>query len=170
MRTQRNPEQGATERSPGERSEPGRSGGAPCSAPPPTGPRPVPAPDPEVRERPVRRRFKAEYKLRILEAAERCSEPGEMGALLRREGLYSSHLSKWREQRRSGSLAALQPRRRGPKPALPDARDRRIAELEREKSRLERRLKQAELIIEVQIKASELLGITLSHPGSGDVD
>ena len=95
---------------------------------------------------------------------------GRDGGPAGREGLYSSHLSKWREQRRSGSLAALQPRRRGPRPALADARDRRIAELEREKSRLERRLKQAELIIEVQIKASELLGITLSHPGSGDVD
>lgn len=118
----------------------------------------------------MRRRFAAEYKLRILEEAERCVEPGEVGALLRREGLYFSHLSKWREQRRNGSLAALQPRRRGPRPRHADARDRRIAELEREKGRLERRLRQAELIIEVQRKASELLGIPLSRPGSGDVD
>ena len=89
MKAQRNPEHGATERSPGERSEPGRSGGAPCSSPPPTGPRPVPVPDPEVRELPVRRRFTAEYKLRVLEEAALCTEPGEMGELLRREGLYS---------------------------------------------------------------------------------
>jgi transposase len=123
-----------------------------------------------VSERPVRRRFAAEYKLRILEEAERCVELGEVGALLRREGLYFSHLSKWREQRRNGSLAALQPRRRGPRSRHADARDRRIAELEREKGRLERRLRQAELIIEVQRKASELLGIPLSRPGSGDVD
>jgi transposase len=170
MMTQRETEHGATERSPGERSEPGRSGGAPCSTPQVAGPRPVPAPDPEVRERPVRRRFAAEYKLRILEEAERCFEAGEVGALLRREGLYFSHLSKWREQRRNGSLAALQPRRRGPKAKHADARDRRIAELEREKERLARRLRQAELIIEVQRKASELLGIPLSRPGSGDVD
>ena len=104
------------------------------------------------------------------EQAALCTEPGEMGELLRREGLYSSLLSKWREARRRGSLTALAPRPRGPKPALADPRDRRIAELEREKVRLQHRLRQAELIIEVQRKASELLGITLSQPGSGDVD
>jgi len=170
MTTQRRPELGATERSAGERSEPGRSGGAPSSAPQPTGPRPVLAPDPEVRERPLRRRFTAEYKQRILDEADQCVEPGAVGALIRREGLYFSHLCKWRQQRRDGGLEALQPRRRGPKPRHADARDRRIGELEREKGRLERRLRQAELIIDLQRKVSELLGIPLSHPGSGDVD
>jgi transposase-like protein len=65
------------------------------------------APDPELKERPERRRFSAKYKLRILEAADACTKPGELGALLRREGLYTSHLSQWRKQRREGALAAL---------------------------------------------------------------
>ena len=77
------------------------------------------APDPEVVAKPTRRRFSAEYRLRILEEADRCTQPGEIGRLLRREGLYSSHLSVWRKARRNGSLKALTPKKRGAKPAEP---------------------------------------------------
>ena len=120
-----------------------------------------PIPDPAVSEKPVRRRFTAEYKLRILREADRCTESGQLGALLRREGLYSSHLSTWRQQRDEGTLAGLTPKRRGRK-ANPDAP--LIAEnqrLKRETQRLAARLRQAETIIEVQKKLSEILGIPL---------
>jgi transposase len=113
-------------------------------------------PDPEVPEKPQRRRFTAEYKLGILEEADRATEPGEVGALLRREGLYSSHLAAWREQRREGTLQGLS-QRRGRKGR--DPRDRRIEELQRERDRLAARLEQAETIIAVQKKLSQLLGI-----------
>ena len=129
-----------------------------------------PLPDPEVAERAARRRFTAEYKLRILREADTCAGAGEVGALLRREGLYSSHLTTWRRQREHGALAALTPKTRG-RPAAPvSPLARRVAELEREKARLEGRLKQAETIIEVQKKVSEILGIPLKTPddaGSG---
>ena len=118
-------------------------------------------PDPAVPEKPVRRRFTAEYKLRILREADRCTQPGQLGALLRREGLYSSHLRTWRQQRDRGTLAALAPKRRGRKPA-PDAP--LIAEnerLKRENQRLAEKLRQAETIIAVQKKLSEILGIPL---------
>ena len=117
--------------------------------------------DPAVPERPVRRRFTAEYKLRILREADRCTESGQLGALLRREGLYSSHLSNWRQHRDEGTLAGLTPKRRGRK-ANPDAP--LIAEnerLKRETQRLAEKLRQAETIIEVQKKLSEILGIPL---------
>ena len=125
-----------------------------------------PIPDPAVPEKPVRRRFTAEYKLRILREADRCTEPGQLGALLRREGLYSSHLSTWRQQRDEGTLAGLTPKRRGRK-ANPDAP--LIAEnerLKRETQRLAAKLRQAETIIEVQKKLSEILGIPLPPPDS----
>jgi transposase len=118
-------------------------------------------PDPAVSEKPVRRRFPAEYRLRILREADRCTESGQLGALLRREGLYSSHLNTWRRQREEGTLAGLTPKRRGRK-ANPDAP--LIAEnqrLNRETQRLTARLRQAETIIEVQKKLSEILGIPL---------
>jgi transposase-like protein len=125
---------------------------------------PVPAPDPEVAERAARRRFTAEYKLGILRQADTCAGTGEVGALLRREGLYSSHLTTWRRQRELGSLAALRPKQRG-RPALPPSPlARRVAELERENARLSQRLQQAETIIAVQKKLSEALG--LSQPAS----
>ncbi len=131
---------------------------------------PSPQPDPEVAERAARRRFTAEYKLRVLREADTCAGTGELGALLRREGLYSSHLTTWRWQREQGALAALTPKPRG-RPAAPvSPLARRVAELEREKARLERRLKQAETIIEVQKKVSEILGIPLKpvdDAGSG---
>ena len=118
-------------------------------------------PDPAVLEKPVRRRFLVEYKLRILQEADRCTVSGQLGALLRREGLYSSLLSTWREQRSKGMLAGLAPKRRGRK-ANPDAP--LIAEnqrLKRETQRLAAKLRQAETIIEVQKKLSEILGIPL---------
>ena len=115
-----------------------------------------PIPDPAVSEKPVRRRFTAEHKLRILREADCCTESGQLGALLRREGLYSSHLSTWRQQRDEGTLAGLTPKRRGRK-ANPDAP--LIAEnqrLQRETQRLAAKLRQAETIIEVQKKLSEI--------------
>ncbi len=121
-------------------------------------------PDPEVPERPKRRRFTAEYKLAVLKEAEACTEPGEIGALLRREGLYSSHLVDWRRQRDAGALEALG-KRRGR--ARPDPKDREITRLRGDNDRLRRRLGQAEKIIEVQGKVSELLGISL-NPASDD--
>ena len=122
-----------------------------------TGPRPV-VPDPEVPEKARRRRFKAAYKLEILEAVDACSQPGEIGALLRREGLYSSHLSKWRQQRDAGALEGLRSRKRGRKPRPVDPQAKRMAELERENERLRRKLEQAEIIIDVQKKLSRILG------------
>jgi transposase-like protein len=105
-----------------------------------------------------RRTFTAEYKLRILAEVDVCDKKsGEIGALLRREGLYHSHLEKWRRQRRESSLQALAPRQRGPKS---DAQVAEIARLRRENERLQVRLKQAETIIEVQKKLSALLGMT----------
>jgi transposase len=120
-------------------------------------------PDPEVSDKPVRRKFTAEYKMRILEEADRCTEHGQIGALLRREGLYSSHLSTWRRNRREGTLGALAPRKRGPKSEKnPLAGE--IARLEREVERLKRKLAQAETVIDVQKKVSGLLGIDLASP------
>lgn len=116
-------------------------------------------PNPQVLEKARRRRFTAAYKLEILQAADRCSEPGEVGALLRREGLYSSHLTTWRRQRELGSLAALSPRKRGRKPHPIHPQAARVAELERENRHLRRKLEQAETIIEVQKKLSEILGL-----------
>jgi transposase-like protein len=100
-----------------------------------------------------RRRFTAEYKLRILREAERCATSGAIGALLRREGLYSSHLTSWRQQQ----AKALQPRRRGRKPQANPLRAR-VAQLERETARLQRELEKAQIIIDVQKKVAALLG------------
>ena len=124
-------------------------------------------PDPAVPEKPVRRRFTAEYKLCILREADRCTQPGQLGALLRREGLYSSHLTTWRQQRDEGTLASLAPKRRGRRPS-PDAP--LVAEnerLKRENQRLTAKLRQAETIIEVQKKLSEILGIPLPPQNNG---
>jgi transposase-like protein len=121
----------------------------------------VPEPlDPEVPAKATRRKFTAQYKLDILAQAERC-ENGEVGALLRREGLYSSHLTTWRQQREEGALAALGPRKRGRKPQVLDTQSQRLETLERENAQLRARLAQAEIIIEVQKKVSTLLGIPL---------
>jgi len=123
------------------------------------------APDPEVRERAVRRRFTAEYKLRILKEAESCNEQGQLGSLLRREGLYSSNLTTWKRQMEKGPLEALSPRKRGPKVKSSHSLTRRIAELEQENKKLKNKLKQAETIIEVQKKISEILQIPLTESG-----
>ena len=125
-------------------------------------------PDPEVVPQAKRRRFNAEYKVRILEEADACSEPGEIGALLRREGLYSSHLTTWRRQREQGQLEGLSPKRRGRKPSVDGALVNELAELKRENQRLENRLQQAETIIEVQKKLSGLLGLTLNENQSDE--
>ena len=119
--------------------------------------------DAEVPEKPVRRRFDAAYKQRIVEEADRCSRAGELGQLLRREGLYSSLLSTWRRQRDEGVLAGLAPKRRGRKAKRKDAVALENERLCRENERLALRLKQAETIIEVQKKVSEILGIVLPN-------
>jgi transposase-like protein len=118
----------------------------------------------EVVAKARRRRFSAEYKRGILREAEACRRPGEVSALLRREGLYSSHLAAWRAARQRGELAALGAKRRGPKPKRPDPREKRIAELERELRRWQARAERAEALVEVQKKLSVLLGVEL--PGS----
>lgn len=118
-------------------------------------------PDPEVLERPTRRRFTAEYKQRVVREADRCREPGEIGALLRREGLYSSILTAWRRQLRTHGVAGLKAKRRGPA-AKPKPSAREI-QLEREKRQLEKRLAKAEAIIAFQKKVHGLLGIPLKN-------
>jgi transposase-like protein len=137
-----------------ERSEPSSTAAAPASAPAP-GPKDLaPPPDPEVSsDRPKRRRFDAAYKRRILELCDAArGQPGEIGALLRREGLYSSLVTDWRRQRDAGVIAALAPHKRGRKTEVADAMAERVAELEQEKARLEERLRKAEIIIDVQKK------------------
>ena len=118
-------------------------------------------PNPEVKEKPVRRRFSAEYKRRILDEADACAEPGEIGALLRREGLYSSHLFSWRRRRDKVLSEGLAAKKRGRKP-VKNPRDECLTRLERENARLKGRLQEAKLIIEIQKKTSELLGIKLT--------
>ena len=105
--------------------------------------------DPEILPKADRRQFSATTKLRILEAADRCTEAGEIGALLRREGIYSSHLSKWRWLRKQGQLQALSPNQRGPKPT-PRPQHDAIVRLQRENACLGAKLAHAEAIIEIQ--------------------
>ncbi len=116
----------------------------------------------EVLERPRRRRFTAEYKLRVLGLADACTVAGEIGALMRREGIYSSHLTEWRKARRAGLLSALGPKKRGPAPMRRDERDAKIAQLESENERLNLRAERAEALIELQKKVAELLGRDLT--------
>lgn len=157
------PEWSGAERSSAERS--GGSTSTIAAAAVGVGPERSSRPDPEVDARPVRRRFTAEYKLSILRQADACSEPGQVGALLRREGLYSSHLTLWRQQRRQGRLGS---RKKGRRALAPNPLASRVAELERENRRLSRRLKKAETIIDFQKKLSGLLGIPLNTPTSDD--
>ena len=117
-------------------------------------------PDPEVPEKKRRRKFTAKYKLSILAEADFCTEPGQLGALLRREGLYSSHLTTWRRQREEGLLDALSPKKRGRKKKHKNPLAEKVALLERDNRRLQQKLKQAELIIEAQKKMSEILEIS----------
>jgi transposase len=115
--------------------------------------------DPEVPAKATRRHFTVEYKLSILKQADSCTEPGSLGSLLRREGLYASNLNTWRHQRDRGVLSGLTPKKRGRKES---GRDPLLAEnekLRKENERLTKRLKRAEIIIDVQKKVSEILGI-----------
>jgi len=136
----------------GERSEPGATGRRAAGAA---------APDPEVPAKAKRRRFSAAYKLKILEQTDALEGTGEIGAMLRREGLYWSMLSKWRQQRDAGALQGLKPKKRGPQTKRDSKDVEEIRRLRRDKARLERKLKQAEIVIDIQKKASELLGIPL---------
>jgi transposase-like protein len=119
-------------------------------------------PDPELVERAKRRSFTAKYKLEILAKADACTKPGEVGELLRREGLYTSHLTYWRKQRKDGALKELG-RPRGRKPA--DRRDAEIAELTRRSERLESDLAKARKVIEIQGNVSALLEQMLGTEG-----
>jgi len=121
-------------------------------------------PDPEVLDRPRRRSFTAAYKLSILRELDACTEPGQAGAVLRREGLYSSHISDWRRKREAGELLALAPGKRGrpQKPTNPLTPE--VTRLERENRRLQEELRKAQLIIDVQKKLSEILNIPLPNP------
>lgn len=122
-------------------------------------------PSTEVLVRPERRRYSAEYKARILAEADNAKGPGAISALLRREGLYSSLLTKWREQRDRGGLAGLVPSRPGPKPATADEVE--AGKLRRENRELKAKLDRAQKIIEVQKKLAEILGIDLQRTTSG---
>lgn len=120
-------------------------------------------PDPEVSETKHRRRFTAKYKLRILSEVDSCTTPGETGAILRREGLYSSNLTRWKKQKEQGLLEALTPQKRGRKILEKNPLSSKVAQLEKENEKLIKKLQQAEMIIDVQKKLSELLGIPLSQ-------
>lgn len=142
----------AAQRAVGERSEAGAGRAEPAGAP-----------DPELVERPTRRRFSAQYKLRIVREADACTRPGEIGALLRREGLYSSLLTEWRRARDAGALEALA-RPRGRAPAHPLESEN--AELRRRVERAEAELEKAKRVIEVQGNVSALLGELLEPRGA----
>ena len=117
--------------------------------------------DTEVSTKARRRKFTGEEKRRILKEADACKQRGELGALLRREGLYSSHLLTWRAAATRRELEALAPKKRGPKPKQDDPRDRKLVEAEREIARWKKRAERAEAIVDVQKKLSEILGIRL---------
>jgi transposase-like protein len=122
-------------------------------------------PDPEVAPKAKRRRFSAAYKKRILEEYDACAESGEKGALLRREGIYSSYITTWKRQQRTGELDGLKFKKRGPRT---DPKEAEISRLEKENERLRERLEQAELIIEVQKKVSQILGLTETENSEKD--
>lgn len=152
---------GTAERSAGERREPARSAAAPNAS----GKK---RPDPEVQPRAQRRSFNAAYKQRILAEADAATSKGSIGALLRREGLYSSHLTHWRQERSAAIEQGLQPRTRGPKPRI-DPSAKELQQLRRQNERLTEQLRKAEIIIDVQKKVASLLGITLAKPDPEDL-
>jgi len=125
---------------------------------------PAPAPDPEVPATARRRSFTAEFKRQVLAEADACAEPGELGALLRRYGLYSSHLTTWRHQRDAGELAGLAPRKRGRKLQPRNELAGEVARLERENRQLTARAERAERLVVLQKKVAELLGDPLPPP------
>ena len=143
------------ERAVGERGESGRGARGASGT----------MPDPELVERPKRRRFTAKYKLEILEKAEACTRPGEIGELLRHEGLYTSHLTAWRKQRKNGALKELG-KPRGRKPA--DRRGRELVELRRRAERAEAELQKARKVIEIQGNVSALLEQMLGTEGADE--
>ncbi len=124
-------------------------------------------PDPEVPVKAARRRFTAEYKLRVLTLADACNEPGCLGELLRREGLYASNLNTWRGQRDRGVLSGLAPKKRGRKETVRNPLRVENEKLRKENDRLTNRLRQAEIIIDVQKKISAILGIPIATDESG---
>ena len=123
----------------------------------------VAPPDAEVAAKPKRRQFTAAYRLRILDEADGCTTPGEIGQLLRREGLYSSHLSNWRKSVREGSLAALSPKKRGAKPKARNPLEPKVKQLEAENARLKVELHKVHTILDVQEKVAGLLGFNLEN-------
>ena len=135
-----------------ERSDEAPSAGANAAPTPP---------DPEVVAKPTRRQFTAQYRLRILEEADRCTELGEVGRLLRREGLYSSHLTAWRKARRNGSLQGLASKKRGAKAKSRNPLSPKVLELEAKVARLEKELHTAHTILDIQEKVAGLLGFSL---------
>ena len=158
-------DEGGREEGEGENMEAGETEGArratgvfPAGAPTAGAAPGAERPEVEVVAKAERRRFTAEYKRRIVREADRCTKPGEIGALLRREGLYSSHLVTWRAARDRGELEGLSPKKRGPKVAPPDPRDKKIAEQERDIARWQKRAERAEAFVEVQKKVAALLG------------
>ena len=172
---------GRPERSGAERSEASRSGGLAPSAPstpglevgpPATSTRPAAArPDPEVSPKPRRRTYRVAYKLRILKEIDACTQSGQIGAIVRREGLYSSAPTRWRRERQKGILVGLSPRKRGPKVNPADAQlTQENQQLRRDNQRLQRRLQQAEVIIDVQKKISKILDIPLKSPADEGSD
>ncbi len=122
-------------------------------------------PDPEVAEKKPRRRFTTAYKLRILKAYDSCAKPGEIGEFLRREGLYNSNINTWLRQRDEGVLHGLSPKKRGRKAKTVNPLAKEVARLERDNKKLSDKLKQAETIIEVQKKISEILGTPQNNNG-----
>lgn len=122
----------------------------------------------EVVAQATRRRFTAEYKFTVLQKADACTEPGAIGGLLRREGLYSSHLYLWRKQRRARELSGLTPARRGPVPKATNPLAAKVAALEQETRWLKARAERAEALVELQKKVSEILGIALQRNGETD--
>jgi transposase-like protein len=119
----------------------------------------------EVTEKAKRRQHSAAFKNRVLLEADACSKPGELGALLRREGLYSSHLAAWRKARAEGGQQGLEAKQRGPKKVEKDPRDQQLVEQERELARWKARAERAEALVEIQKKVSALLGIELPESG-----
>ena len=136
----------------------------------PEGSKAATMPNPEVPDKAARRRFTAEYKIRILNESDACTDSGSLGALLRREGLYASNLNTWRHQRERGILSGLTPKKRGRKEAVRDPLFAENEKLRKENERLTNRLRQAEIIIDVQKKVSQILGIPLATPGEGGTD
>lgn len=130
----------------------------------------VVGPDPEVGEKVVRRRFSAKYKREILRKVDACTTPGEVGKILRREGLYSSNLSTWRKQQEQGILEGLKPKKRGRKATPKNPLEDELKMARRDVMRLQRKLEQAETIIDIQKKVSTLLGIPLETPESEESD